>query len=83
MTDKVASLFGGPTGERTPSVAAIEVVDEVSEMVMSGELVGVLIVGMGHDGCCMYRIGGRVGGYSMLGAAEIAVDDLRDVVRGR
>lgn len=58
MSEKVTSLYGGPTGERTPNVAAIEVVDEVSEMVRSGELVGVRIVGMGHDGCCMYLIGG-------------------------
>jgi hypothetical protein len=44
-------------------------------------LIGVALVGLEHDGLARYAIGGRVGGYSMLGAMEIAKTDLIDMAR--
>ena len=82
MSGKVTSLHGGPTYEKEPSPACIEVLEELLAQAKAGEIVGIATAAMTHDGCGEWRIGGRVGGYSMLGAADVMRAEIVDVVRG-
>jgi hypothetical protein len=79
---KVASLFGGPTGERETDQSCIETLEEWLEMARSGEIVGVVVVGLRFDRTTFSECSGMAGGYSMIGALEVAKADLLDVVRG-
>lgn len=81
MENNVRSLFGGATGQREPNENAISTLEELLEMARAGEIIGIAVAGLCHDGCGMYRLAGRVGGYSMLGAVEIAKAELIDIVR--
>lgn len=82
MTSNVKSLFGGRTWQPQPNENAIAALSELLEMAYSGEIVGVVVAGLCRDGCGLYRIGGQVGGYSLLGAVDVAKDELMDIVRG-
>ena len=79
--EKVVSLWGHPTGEREVYDGAVAVVQEALPEVESGEVIGVVIVKLHHDGLCSYQVGGRVGGYSMIGGLHVATDDVMRVVR--
>lgn len=81
MADKVVSLRGGPTGVPEQNAACISVLESWLEMARSGEVVGVAMAGLSADGCGRYAVAGLVGGYSMLGALEIARDELVKVIR--
>lgn len=72
MTGKVESLFGGPTGERERSEYAVEVLTDLLERAKSGEVVGVAVASLYYDGAAAYDIAGKVGGYSMMGALDVA-----------
>ena len=41
----------------------------------------MVIAVLNHDGSSGYFIGGRVGGYSLLGALEVARAEVMEVVR--
>ncbi|RJL08419.1 hypothetical protein [Paracoccus siganidrum] len=82
MADNVTAIFGGPTCQPEPSETCIQQLEYWLEMARSGEVVGVAIGGICADGLSRYGIGGRVGGYSMLGALEMARTELVEVIRG-
>jgi len=75
----VVSLHGGPTGERERSEACVATLRRYLEMAEAGEISGVALVGLYHDGAACWHLGGRVGGYSMLGALEMVRSDLVEV----
>lgn len=77
----VVSIHGGPTGQPEPSPTCIQVLEEWLEKARSGEIVGVAIAGLCHDSCGCYALAGKVGGYSMLGAVDMAKADLLTVLR--
>lgn len=79
--EKVVSLWGHPTGERVVYEGAVSVVQEALPEVESGEVIGVVIVKLHHDGLCSYQVGGRVGGYAMIGGLQVAAHDVMQVVR--
>ena len=81
MSEKVTSLFGGTTGLPAPNEACIASLRRWLEMAESGELVGVAIAGLCYDGLGRYEVEGTIGGYSMLGALEIAKTELVEAVR--
>lgn len=81
MSGKVTSLFGGPTGERVVSEAAVAALDEWLERALSGEIVGFAIAVLHHDGLGAFELAGRVGGYSMLGALDAAHARVLEIVR--
>lgn len=76
----VKSLYGGPTGQPQRNELAVQVLSEMLEKAEAGEIVGVVIAGLYHDGLAGFRTGGMVGGYSLLGALEMAKADLIEVL---
>lgn len=82
MGDKVTALFGGPTGLPQRNESCISALREWLEMAEAGEVVGIAIAGLSYDACTRYRIAGKVGGYGMLGALEMAKADLVEVNNG-
>lgn len=72
----VTSLYGGPTGEPHPNEACIEALEHWLEMARSGEIVGVALVGRRPDRTAGLSVCGVIGGYSMLGALEMARAEL-------
>lgn len=71
MTDNVASLFGGPTGQREVNQFCIDALEAMLQKAKAGEVIGVAMACMYHDGLAAYEMGGMIGGYPMLGALEI------------
>ena len=67
----VKSMFGGPTGEPEPCQATIDVLEEYLELARSGEVIGIVLAGLHKDRLATFRLGGKLGAYSILGAVEI------------
>jgi hypothetical protein len=76
VSENVASLFGGPVGLRETNETCIAVLEDWLAKAKAGEIVGVALVGLCYDNLSLYSIGGKVGGYSMLGGLEMAKQDL-------
>lgn len=72
----VKSLWGGPCGVPEPNANAIAVLTELLEKARSGEVIGVSVAVLHHDGLASWRNGGMVGGYALLGALEMVKADL-------
>ena len=81
MGEKVVALHGGPTGEARPNEACIRTLEAFLEMARSGEIVGVTMAGLSADGCARYALGGVLGGYSIIGAIEMARTELIELAR--
>lgn len=81
MSEKVISLWGQPTGEPQVMESAVSTMAEWSEKVGSGEVVAVVVVGIFKDGMAGYTCAGLIGGYSILGALDMARQDVIDVNR--
>jgi hypothetical protein len=72
MTGEVKPLFGGLTYEREVIESTVVALEETLEAARSGEILGVAIAMLDHKGMGAYSVAGRVGGYNMLGALEMA-----------
>jgi hypothetical protein len=72
MTGEVKPLFGGLTYEREVVDGAVNALESALEAARSGEIVGVAIAMLDHKAVGSYSIAGRIGGYSMIGALEMA-----------
>lgn len=81
MIEKVTSLFGGPTGERTVNELAVAALEEWLAKARSGEIVGVAVAALHCDGLGSCQLAGRVGGYSMLGALDDAHSQVMEIVK--
>lgn len=66
----VTSLNGGPAGVREVNEHLIEVLEDALERARAGEAVGGAVVLLHYDNAASWRLTGRVGGYSMLGACS-------------
>lgn len=77
----VESLFGGPTGEREVSETAVRVLTDLLEMAKSGEILGVAAAYVHADGSAAFHIGGNVGGFSLVGAVNVALAELVEINR--
>jgi len=82
MSEKVTSLFGGPTGVLAPSEFVIRELEELLEAARSGEVIGMVVALALHDGCSRYLIAGTIGGYSLLGSVRLAESELVAMMRG-
>lgn len=81
MTQNVASLFGGPTGQREANQNCVATLEKWLEMAKAGEIVGVVMAGLTHDRCGTWQAAGFVGGYSILGALVDAQAATLETVR--
>jgi len=79
MNEKVISLYGQLTGERKVVESAVGAIADWSAKVQSGEAVAVVVVGIYHDGLAGYTVAGKLGGYSVLGAMEMARQYIIDI----
>lgn len=82
MSDKVVSLSGQKIPDGSPNQCAIEALEEVLEKARAGEICGVVLCALYADRSASYQINGMVGGYSLLGAVDIAKAELSDEIRG-
>lgn len=69
---KVESLFGGPVTTREPNAICVDTLRDLLERAEAGEIVGVVVAAVHYDGCATFELGGMLGGYSLLGALEMA-----------
>lgn len=81
VSDKIVEIYGG-VAKQEPNLATIAALEEALERAKAGEVVGVGIVYLEHDGAGGYMLSGRVGGFSMLGASQIMSAELTRVVAG-
>lgn len=81
MRSNVVEVFGGPSGLPEPNAACIAALEAWLEMARSGEIIGVALAGLCHDRASRYSVAGMCGGYSMIGAIEVARADLLEIVR--
>lgn len=77
----VKSLYGGPTGMPERNDQTIEVLRDLLAKAEAGEVIGAVVAVLYHDGLAGFQIGGMIGGYSLLGAVEMAKSDLIEVLR--
>lgn len=76
MNGTVTSLNGGPVGVLAPNEDAIELLEDMLERAKSGDIVGVAVCALHYDAAASYSVAGLVGGYSLLGALEMAKAEL-------
>lgn len=74
---KVASIHGGPAGEREVIAPVVEYLKGVLERAEAGEVVGVAVVEHFHDKTAGYDACGVLASFSMLGAADGMHHELR------
>lgn len=68
----VVSLHGGPTSLPEPDENCIACLQGLLERAQAGEVIGVAIAARHCDGLASVNIAGKINGYSLLGAMEIA-----------
>lgn len=73
---EVKSLFRGCDHNGEPVASCVETLRRLLEQAESGELVGITYAGITQHGVGVNGIAGVVGGYSMLGALELAKGQL-------
>lgn len=76
---KVVSIFGGSVAQKIPNQACIEMLETYLELARSGEIIGAVVVALQHDGAANWSCCGMVGGFSLLGAMDVAHDHLRNM----
>jgi hypothetical protein len=72
-----------PAAPEAPYVSEIlvETLRDLLTAAEAGEIVGMLAVPLHKDHTASYTVTGRVGGYSMQGAVEVAKDHLTELNR--
>lgn len=75
----VEGIFGGPSGLPAVNDVAVALLADLLERAKSGELIGAAVVGVHCDGVASYHVGGRVGGFSAVGALEVMKSELLEV----
>lgn len=77
---KVLSIYGGPVGEHEVNETCVEQIEEWLEMAKSGQIVGICLVGLGYDNLAQYTIAGKIGGYGLLGATHMVLQELTHAI---
>jgi len=77
---KVLSIYGGPVGEHEVNETCVEQMEEWLEMAKSGQIVGICLVGLGYDNLAQYTIAGKIGGYGLLGATHMVLQELTHAI---
>jgi hypothetical protein len=77
---KVLSIYGGPVGEHEVNETCVEQIEEWLEMAKSGQIVGICLVGLGYDNLAQYTIAGKIGGYGLVGATHMVLQELTHAI---
>jgi hypothetical protein len=77
---KVLSIYGGPVGEHEVNETCVEQMEEWLEMAKSGQIVGICLVGLGYDNLAQYTIAGKIGGYGLVGATHMVLQELTHAI---
>lgn len=78
---KIVSLFGDTVAQKSPNQACIDMLESYLELARSGETIGAVVVALQHDASANWSCCGMIGGYSLLGAMDVAHSHLRDMIR--
>ena len=73
----VVALHGGEVNTYTPNEGCIKALREMLEMAEAGEITGIVCARLHGDNLGSYTIAGMAGPYSLLGALDMAHDELR------
>lgn len=76
----VKSLYGGPTGTPQVNETCVAELRRLLEAAEAGEIIGFVAGALHKDGCAAWRMAGMVGGYSLIGALEVARTELVHMV---
>lgn len=76
MSERVVSLFGGPTGERVVHESVVQGLEWLLEAAKSGEIVGFGVVILNYDASASHFFRGDIGGYRMAGAAACMAHEI-------
>jgi len=79
----VTALYGGEVVTGDVNEGCVRMLRALLERAESGEVVGVVYAALHSDKLASYGIGGMAGPYSMLGALDMASDELKDLMRGQ
>ena len=79
----VVSLHGGEVNTYTPNEGCIKALREMLEMAEAGEITGIVCARLHGDNLGSYTIAGMTGPYSLLGALDMAHDNLRSIMAER
>lgn len=77
----VTSLHGGEITAGTRNEGCVAKLKELLERAEAGELTGIVCAGLHNDVTASYTIAGMVGPYSMLGAVDMARDELISLMK--
>ncbi len=80
--DNVIGLNGRPSSAMEPSEPCVNTLRDLLERAEAGEVIGVGIAAVHHDGDASYYLAGCVGGFGMQGALDMVRADLTDINRG-
>lgn len=83
MAGNVVGLNGRPAGSMEPVETCVNALRDLLERAEAGELIGVALAGLHHDGDASYHVAGRVSGFGLQGALEVAKAKLVDINRGK
>lgn len=72
----VVNLFGDEPVPPEPNQSAIRMLSAVLAQAERGEVIGVVISSLHSDRSASYGIAGMIGPYSLVGAMEIAKDEV-------
>lgn len=81
--DNVTSLHGGVVNKREPNESCIRNLRELLEKAEAGEITGFACSCLHGDNTASYTIAGLVGPYSLLGATDMARDELMDLMKAQ
>ena len=79
---KVVSLTEEPAGKREVSEVCVDTLRDLLQRAEAGEVVGVGLAVLHHDGDASYHVAGRIGGFSMSGALACVQAEICDINRG-
>lgn len=84
MADNVTAIDNNPLSKMNAgevSDVCVDMMKDFLERAKSGEIQGVALSYVDNIGVAGYHLGGRLGGFSMQGAAQCICDELSDINR--
>lgn len=78
----VSSLHGGPVITATPNQTCIDELERILDAARNGEIVGFAMASVHGDKTASYTVAGIAGGFALLGAIEMAKEEIVAINKG-